>query len=306
MSGTLVHDALVYGSDDHFVDELAPFALDGIAAGDAVYVVSRADNCALLEDALGSQAENVQYIDAAEWYRSPAQTIGAYDRVIRSSRAQGTPRLRVIGEVEFGTTATEHAEWARYESVLNHVFAAHPAWIVCPYDARRLPESVVADALRTHPHTFTGGSRRPSERFVDPAGFVRSLPIALPGELIEAIELNGSTRPARALVRRTASQVDMTPERVEEMCLAVSELATNAIMHAQPPATVRAYADGSVLVYEVSDAGPGLADPFAGFLPPNPSQRGGAGLWISRQLADRLEIDSTDHGTTVRLLVGRG
>lgn len=66
--------------------------------------------------------------------------------------------------------------------------------------------------------------------------------------------------PRPSTLRRTASQIGMTPERIEEMCVAVSELATNAIVDAQPPASVRAYADG-VCPREVRDAGPDLLDP---------------------------------------------
>jgi hypothetical protein len=56
----------------------------------------------------------------------------------------------VIGEVQFGSTPEEWAEWTAYESILNRAVADQPAWIVCPHDARALPEAVVENASRTH------------------------------------------------------------------------------------------------------------------------------------------------------------
>jgi hypothetical protein len=43
----------------------------------------------------------------------------------------------------------EFAEWFRYESMINLSFASAPATIVCTYDARSLPDSVLVSARRT-------------------------------------------------------------------------------------------------------------------------------------------------------------
>ena len=54
-------------------------------------------------------------------------------------------------------------------------------------------------------------------------------------------------------------------------------------------------------VCEITDAGPGFEDPFAGHLPPRPGQRLGKGQWIARQLASRVELFCRDEGFTARL-----
>jgi anti-sigma regulatory factor (Ser/Thr protein kinase) len=54
-------------------------------------------------------------------------------------------------------------------------------------------------------------------------------------------------------------------------------------------------------VCEISDDGPGLDDPLAGYVPPRPDQEDGAGLWVARQLSSRLELMSSADGLTVRL-----
>jgi anti-sigma regulatory factor (Ser/Thr protein kinase) len=56
-------------------------------------------------------------------------------------------------------------------------------------------------------------------------------------------------------------------------------------------------------VCEVSDDGPGIDDPLAGFLPPRAGQEGGAGLWVARQLTRQLELVPSPHGFSVRLWV---
>jgi hypothetical protein len=49
-------------------------------------------------------------------------------------------------------------------------------------------------------------------------------------------------------------------------------------------------------VCELSDRGEGLDDPLAGFVPPRPGAADGAGLWVARQLASRLELLTTQGG----------
>jgi hypothetical protein len=46
----------------------------------------------------------------------------------------------------------------------------------------------------------------------------------------------------------------------------------------------------------VSDRGSGPGDPYAGLLPPDPTERptGGFGLWIVHQLCDRVVMSSVD------------
>jgi anti-sigma regulatory factor (Ser/Thr protein kinase) len=87
------------------------------------------------------------------------------------------------------------------------------------------------------------------------------------------------------------------------MLVAVNEIAANAFKHGGGPAALRVGVVGGQFVCEVSDRGPGHDDPLAGFLPPKPEDRRGAGLWAARQLTSRLELFSSADGLTVRLCV---
>lgn len=305
MTGALVHDALLYDSDEDFLAVTAPFCLDGVEQGDEVCVVTNRRNRRLLGDSLDGAAGAVRFIEAEDWYRAPARTIAGYARVIEEALAAGSRRLRVVGEVEFGETPVEHAEWTRYESVLNVAFRAAPAWIVCPYDLRRLPPAVVDGACRTHPHAIRRGERRGTDAYVEPAAFVAQLPVGRPSTLFDELPVRDDLRPVRRLVGRVAEAVGWSDDRAADVCLVVNEIATNAIRHGEPPVLVRTWCDDAAVVFDVTDAGPGPSDPLLGFVPPDRRQPGGRGLWLARQLADRVEIETTASGTTVRIELRR-
>ena len=299
-----MHEALVYDTDTRFVDVLAPFVADGVSAGDQVCVVSRPSNMDLLRDAIGPDGGQVSYIDATEWYSTPARTIAGYHRTIRAARAAGAARIRVVGEVEFGDTEAEHAAWTRYESILNAAFADDPAWIICPYDARRLPARVVEDARRTHSHdAVEPGAPGHNKAFVDPHMFVAPLPLVMRGAVVAEIEfaLDCDLRQVRKVAGRAGTEAGLSAERAAELVIVVSELATNALVHGRSPARLRACRDDRALTLEVSDGGDNGLEPMAGFRPPVRNTVGGVGLWISRQLADHLEIVPEPNGTTVRI-----
>lgn len=304
MTTALVHDALIYDSDTEFVDWIGPFIRDGVERGDEVMVVTRPRNTALLRDTLEGTEGDVRFVDSTDWYRSPAQTIAEYQAAMDRVFTTGTSRLRVVGEVEFGPTEIDHAEWTRYESVLNTAFASRSAWIVCPYDTRRLPAHVVEDARVTHPNNIHRGSRHSSDSF-DPVAHTTALPLPVNGRLLEELKVNGSLRPVRELVERVSEEAGLLRERAEEICLVVNEIATNAILHGQPPVRVRAWDDDPTILFEVTDTGSGPNDPLQGFIPPDPGQLDGKGLWLARQLADRLEIATSAEGTSVRIAASR-
>jgi anti-sigma regulatory factor (Ser/Thr protein kinase) len=301
---SLTHDTFIYESDEDFVNALAPFLLEGTENGEATYAVTTRHNCALLEEALGPQGEAVNFIDSQDWYLAPARTIASYAATIRRARAAGYERLRVVGEVEFGDTPTTHAEWTRYEAALNVAFESQPAWIICPYDRRRLSEEVVEDSLRTHPHQFGASlDRSVCSVFEEPASFCSSLPLLVEGEPVGEIEIGGDFRAVRQFVAARAQAAGVRRDRIADVVLAVNELAVNAIRHGSPPASIRMWDVSDAVVFEVADDGPGLRDPLSGFLPPVGSPEGGAGMWLVRQLGDRVEILPDARGTRVRVRV---
>lgn len=88
--------------------------------------------------------------------------------------------------------------------------------------------------------------------------------------------------------------------RAEGFAVAISEIAANSITHAGGTGKITIVQDDARSLYaEISDHGPGM--PNAAPTKPTVNATSGRGLWISQQLADRLRIDSSPNGTTVRL-----
>ena len=81
------------------------------------------------------------------------------------------------------------------------------------------------------------------------------------------------------------------------MRIAASEIVDNAILHGRTPHWVHVWTAGDELLCEVQDGGDGIASPFAGMLVPPIEAGEGRGVWIARQLCERLEVG----GPRVRL-----
>jgi anti-sigma regulatory factor (Ser/Thr protein kinase) len=124
---------------------------------------------------------------------------------------------------------------------------------------------------------------------------------ASPTESARTLDLAAGLIDTRELVRSAAVAAALPPERVAEAVLAAHEVAMNALTHGGGRGTVRVWVSGHELMCEVEDSGPGLSDPFAGSKFPDAYGVRGRGLWIARQLSDRLEIDLARGGTVVRL-----
>lgn len=94
----------------------------------------------------------------------------------------------------------------------------------------------------------------------------------------------------RHLVKSRAMDSGLSTRRATDLAFAFNEIATNAIVHGRPPASVRIWTGDGEIVCEVADTGGGINDPAAGRVAPSPEAPGGRGLWMARQLCDRLEI----------------
>jgi hypothetical protein len=110
----LIHEALVYSSDEEFLQRVVPFLQDGLAAGDPTSIVLTPRNSALLREALGQDAHRVSFGDAGATYRRPAAAFAAYRRHLETELSRPEVELvRVIGEIPSGLTTEEYAEWMR-------------------------------------------------------------------------------------------------------------------------------------------------------------------------------------------------
>ncbi|MET9257660.1 sensor histidine kinase [Streptomyces sp. NPDC003717] len=310
-AGGLTHRGLVYGSDEEFLATTAPFLREGVERGEAVLSVNTAANTELLRQALGGTAREVEFLFAEEFYESPGNTLGAYRRYVDEHTRPGRhTRIRVVGEpVWRGLDALETAEWTRYEAAVNLTFAACPASIICPYDTRVLPEGVVADARRTHPQLAVGASARPSAGYAAPTedgGWRRApMPVAAEGEDV-SMRFGADLTAVRQEVAKAAAGLGLSPERAERLVFAVNEVATNAVQHGSGAGHLSLRRSGRRVVCDVTSRGGDEAHWYLGYLPPDPGQPRGHGMWVVRQLCDLLEVHTERGRTTVRLHIGLG
>lgn len=105
---------------------------------------------------------------------------------------------------------------------------------------------------------------------------------------------------ARRFVADAAAGTGLPPDRVDRLLVAVSEVATNAVVHGGGAASIRVTGGPGELAVEVWDNGTG-APPRLVAAPAPPSQSSGRGLWLASQLCDEVDIQASAGGTTVRL-----
>jgi two-component sensor histidine kinase len=91
-----------------------------------------------------------------------------------------------------------------------------------------------------------------------------------------------------------------TSDHVRVVGLLLSELATNALMHASSPYRLTVEMDADETFVEVADAGDGDA-----FTRPPAHVDGGYGLNLVNALASRWGAEPREHGKTVWAAVGR-
>jgi anti-sigma regulatory factor (Ser/Thr protein kinase) len=302
------HAAAVVASDDDILAAALPFLEAGLAAGDTTVLACPPETAEVIRGGLGLRAaavENHPRICLLDTRAPDALTLTR--RVIDHARSSRSGWVRLVGQVQFGTRPRDWREGERYEAAANILLADQPLAAVCLYDARSLPEEILDGARATHPEMLVGGERRPSPEFTDPAEFLRRLPV--PREPVEdaAPVLSVVERTSLPRLRHRLGDVlaAHVPDRdlSDDLMLAVSEVAANAFRHGRPPVSARVWVGADQLVCEITDQGPGFADPVAGFQPAHGPDlgRGGMGLWLARKLFDHVDLLPGAHGLTVRL-----
>jgi anti-sigma regulatory factor (Ser/Thr protein kinase) len=297
------HSLLVYDDDDRMVEQTAPFLRSGLADDERAVVVLDRRKWERLASALGSDADKALYIERDTFYTRPEAAVAGYDGTLRRFVRDGARAIRVFGEVPRCETDDECNVWLTYEAILNRAFEHHPVWVMCGYDAREVPGPLLEGAFDTHPEVLTEGWGR-SPHYHEPEDVVRSrtpTPATLAG--LHVLPLDGGPRGFREALSAELEAAAVPELEAGNMLVAAEEVLANAQRHGGEALSVHVGRVGERFVCEVSDDGPGIDDPLAGFLPPRPGHADGAGLWVARQLTRQLELVPSPQGATVRLWV---
>lgn len=103
----------------------------------------------------------------------------------------------------------------------------------------------------------------------------------------------------RCFVTQYASRFGLSADRVADLQIIATELATNSVQHAKDACHLALWRCNDCLICEASDSGR-LNDPLAGRRPPSPKAIGGRGLWTVNALADVFRIPAVPAGTTIQ------
>lgn len=301
------HEALLYAGDDGFVAGSTAFIRDGLDRHEPVLVVVVPRKIDLLRTALDGAADHVMFVDMADVGRNPARIIPVWRRFVSEHGGPGRP-VRGIGEPIWAERgADELVEAQRHEALINLAFSGADAWILCPYDTEALAPDVIGEALVTHPVVSDAGVTAASATYRGPDDIARPFDRPLPprpesGDR-RAIDVD-SLPDLRRLVAVRASSFGLAPDRVDDLVLAVNEVATNSVRHGGGDGELRIWQTADTLVVEITDMGR-ITDPLVGRHRPTGEQTSGFGMWIVNQLCDLVQVRSFERGTAIRMHMRR-
>jgi anti-sigma regulatory factor (Ser/Thr protein kinase) len=294
------HQLIMFASPGAFAAAAAPFAVEGLERGEDVVAAVGPAQAGALRSALGKDASRVTFAEVADCFRG---------LVVPIADRPAAPPTRLLGEPPLGADAGARREWLRCEAAANVALPRAAATMACAYDVSSVPAHLASALRATHGTLRDGPGASPSPDFVEPLGFARDSDEAAalepPPDTSIEFAFDGTTyAETRALAAGLAAGGGLADEQIYDLGLAVTELATNAVRHGGGSGVLRVWAEGPAMVCEVSDSGPGLADPLGGYLQPRPGTSvGGWGLWLVRRVADLAEVRTGKGGTTVRMRI---
>jgi len=303
------HEALPYSGDEDFVRQVGGFVREAVAEDEPVLVVVSARKIGLLRDLLGPDAEHVRFADMADVGLNPARIIPAWSEFVDDQSSRSSGLFRGVGEPIWpGRSADQLAECQLHESLLNVAFGGGPAWwLACPYDVSSLDPDVIDEMYRTHPWVRTSTGVEESTAFRDVAEAPRPIgpPLPEPSHVADAFVVHVHRLDAtRRRVARLARIFGLAKRRVDDLVLAVSEVATNSLRYGGGLGHARVWTFGDTFCFEIRDEGH-IPSALAGRIRPTPGQPQGYGLWLANQVCDLVQIRTMESGSVVRLHMTR-
>jgi len=300
------HEVVFYDGAADRTRALLPFVTEGIELGEPVLVALPPAAIPALREALGAEARKVRFVDIVDVGGNPACIIPLWRAFVAEHVGRGP--VRGVGEPAWaGRRDEEMVEAQLHEALLNVVFDDGPAWrLLCPYDTSRLPDWVIDEARRTHP--VVHDRAHPSARYAGHELAAQAFSTRLPDPPTTAERLRfalGDLAAIRDHVHQVAFGAGLGGATVEDLVLAVHELATNSVRHGGGHGVLHVWREPGALVVQVDDHGH-IADPLVGRAEPDYNAIGGRGIWMVNQLCDLVQLRTSAAGTTVRVTTWLG
>lgn len=305
-ASALVHRGVLYDDRAGLVDAVAPQLVGALADRHTVAAIVDGETAERLRDRIGPDADGIMFTRPARAFAEPAQTMVAQRRRDAAASCESGP-MTVLGQFQPWMDTHDVAFW---DSMFNLVLAELPVTLLCacPVDAGDVTDVIAA----THPELSTSAGAARNAAFRDPLTVLAERPpLAPPPPGVPTGAMNFVYAHDLAVLRRAlaahAQVVDLPADRVDDAVYAVSEVATDCLEHGAGHGRLLMWAAGGELIWEVHDPGRGgsttglpTTPARLGLTPPGRSDDRGRGMWIARELCDRLHVWSAGDGTSVR------
>ncbi|MBV8943619.1 MAG: sensor histidine kinase [Solirubrobacterales bacterium] len=295
-SGVHAHEALYYRDDHEYREGLSEFLAPALDSGEPVALAVPGWKLEPLREWLDG-ALDVELLDMCEVGRNPGRILPVIERLGNKHRGR---TLHYVGEPIWpGRCPAAIREAVRHEALINLALRGTRTQVLCPYDASRLDESVLASAERTHPTVVDCGMARPSESYSDAVPPEAELPLGHPPPGAARCHVReGDLSAVRAAVRDYARDTHFNGRLLDDLQIVASELAGNALRHGAPPRQLWVWQTPGKVVCQAENRG-AISDPLAGRRNPGQDPNHGMGLWIVHHLSALVEVRSGDR-TTIR------
>jgi anti-sigma regulatory factor (Ser/Thr protein kinase) len=303
------HAAALYDSDEDLRARVLNFLRAGLDGGEAVVAVVSQRAEKIVGSALGDDAAQIRWGLPGLSYQHLGRASEAIRGYLAGRRAAGAAtRLLMEGELDGGPRgAGRMAAYLRSEAAATQLFGGYGFPWVCLYDRRRYTPEVLADAARVHPQVVgADGGATGNAEYVEPVAYLSAHPgpvspippdVALEMKLTEV----GDLAVARHRVGDVARVLGLTIADSRMAEVAAGEVIANAFRHGIMPGHVREWRAPAAVIVRVDSGGAGETVATAGFQPPDLARGTGAGLWVARQLADVVHVETGPDATVVEL-----
>jgi MEDS: MEthanogen/methylotroph, DcmR Sensory domain len=280
------HRALLYQTQDDYAATVVPFLLDGLEAGQSVWVAAPVANLETLHAELGDPP-GLHLVDARDWYLRPARTLWAYLAFIDGQLAEGRSAVRLTGELHWpGDDQPLAREWLVYESMLDGLLAGTPVEVLCTYNQDLVPAPALREVRAIH-QGVAGPGATVELPLPDGVGTARFEPLDVVG--------------AVAHVEGRARRAGLAEADVQRLAAAAAEVLWDASERGPGTTGISTWEDGRDFSCQIEPGTAPTVDPRSGYLAPEHSAAEGWGLWLARQRSDLLEIGVRSGGLAVRL-----
>jgi len=299
--GQLVHHGLLHPPSVSVADMVTPLIAERLAGHERVLAALPAAIAGQLHHRLPTTV-GLHTTDVGELYHHPGRVLGHYLGWIADTSLDGAATIIAAAQLD---TNHRHrtALWMHVDALITQALADCDLTLICVY-----PHDPVTAAAIRHAHpSLLNGTATPNPDHFPADQFIAHYPLPPPSDLGEPDDIHIFDHPdqlteLRQRIGDHAARAGLRSSRGEDLVLAVSEVASNAVEHGVPPAAVCLWITSTAVICQVSDNGQ-FTQPLAGLLPPPTSQNRGRGLWMAHQLCD--ELYRWPHPTTLRLHIDR-